>query len=411
MTAAERRKQFQDISNKLPSIQAFDKDAKSTGPNPAPIPHRRRKAGKSFPVTQRLWASFADVVTALAALEQAPGSLMKSKVEQKAVLMRSVWQGILPVMAYSCTSIYMVISVAYVLRHKKSKNANYTTLLLMYQNLCGLLLWFPASHLGWQTFEFFNMRAAWQMLPNSALFAIMVYSSTQAIRALPVPMTSVLRNLAPITITLVEWLLMKGPVPSLGVLFSMALLLLGAFVAAVNDLAFNPVGYLWMMTNVASNVSHLLVLRKLKLNKDLSNTQILHYSALWSLFWLIPVGLYEDIGHTVRELTKMPLEFKLVVMSTGINHILAFLATIWCLERTSGSTYSIIGALNKIPIAIVGFIFFKTPTSHWGVAGICIGLLGGLVFTIAKLQEMQRAIEASHERKQQLKERAQHHRR
>ncbi len=55
----------------------------------------------------------------------------------------------------------------------------------------------------------------------------------------------------------------------------MGLLLLGAFVAAFNDLTFNPIGYVWMMTNVISNVSHLLVLRKLKLNKDLSNTQVL----------------------------------------------------------------------------------------------------------------------------------------
>jgi hypothetical protein len=44
---------------------------------------------------------------------------------------------------------------------------------------------------------------------NAALFAVMVYSSTRAIKHLAVPMISVFRNLAPITITLVEWLWMK----------------------------------------------------------------------------------------------------------------------------------------------------------------------------------------------------------
>jgi hypothetical protein len=41
--------------------------------------------------------------------------------------------------------------------------------------------------------------------------------------------------------------------------------------------------------------------------------QILHYSALWSLVWLIPVGLYEDIWGAWGHLFKMPLTFKLVL--------------------------------------------------------------------------------------------------
>lgn len=184
-------------------------------------------------------------------------------------------------------------------------------------------------------------------------------------------MISVFRNFAPIAITLVEWLWMKERKPSAGVLFSMALLIMGAVIAALNDLAFTVEGYLWILTNVFANVAHLIVLRKLKLNRDLSNmqvsvpckcalllidpmehkmmhvftrpdvqghmhsTQILHYSALWSLFWLIPVGLYEDIWASWRHLWKMPLNFKLVVASTGINSVLMFLATVWCLERVS----------------------------------------------------------------------------
>jgi len=180
----------------------------------------------------------------------------------------------------------------------------------------------------------------------------------------------------------------------------MALLILGALIAAVNDLSFTTAGYVWMMTNVCANVAHLIVLRKLKLNRDLSNMQILHYSALWSLVWLIPVGLYEDIWGAWGHLFKMPLTFRLVVASTGINSVLMFLATVWCLERVSGSTYSMVGALNKIPIAIIGFVFFNSPTTRWGVVGVSIGLLGGIVFTLAKLNEMHEAIRLSQQRKQ-----------
>jgi hypothetical protein len=68
----------------------------------------RKKKRKSWPVRQRLWASFTDVFHALAALEQAPGTLMKSKADDKAEFIRSLWRGMMPVMSYACCSIYMV---------------------------------------------------------------------------------------------------------------------------------------------------------------------------------------------------------------------------------------------------------------------------------------------------------------
>jgi len=45
---------------------------------------------------------------ALAAQEQAPGTLMKSKADDKAGFIRSLWRGMMPVMSYACCSIYMV---------------------------------------------------------------------------------------------------------------------------------------------------------------------------------------------------------------------------------------------------------------------------------------------------------------
>ncbi len=47
------------------------------------------------------------------------------------------------------------------------------------------------------------------------------------------------------------------------------------------------------------------------------------------------MGLYENIWGSWVHLFKMPLTFKLVLASTGINSVLMFLATVWCLERGS----------------------------------------------------------------------------
>ena len=46
-------------------------------------------------------------------------------------------------------------------------------------------------------------------------------------------------------------------------------------------------------------------------------------------------------------------------------------------ERVSGSTYSMVGALNKIPIAIIGFAFFNSPTTQLGADDGVAGRMGG----------------------------------
>jgi hypothetical protein len=47
-----------------------------------------------------------------------------------------------------------------------------------------------------------------------------------------------------------------------------------------------------------------------------------------------------------------------------------------------------VGALNKIPIAVMGYVCFGAPVNKHGILGIGIGLIGGIVFTLAKLEEM-----------------------
>ena len=89
---------------------------------------------------------------------------------------------------------------------------NYCYLILMLTRTTQCCLWSRSTPLC----VFVTLNTCYLMLIltnvatyNVALFAVMVYSSTRAIKHLAVPMISVFRNLAPITITLVEWLWMK----------------------------------------------------------------------------------------------------------------------------------------------------------------------------------------------------------
>jgi len=58
--------------------------------------------------------------------------------------------------------------------------------------------------------------------------------------------------------------------------------------------------------------------------------------------------------------------------------------TAWCVRTTSSTTYSMVGALNKLPIALSGIIFFGDPATFGSFSAIGVGFIAGLVYAMAK---------------------------
>ena len=58
--------------------------------------------------------------------------------------------------------------------------------------------------------------------------------------------------------------------------------------------------------------------------------------------------------------------------------------------RVSTSTsYSMVGALNKLPIAVSGMIFFtkeRALVNVWSVLSIILGFSSGLVYSVAQIR-------------------------
>lgn len=50
-----------------------------------------------------------------------------------------------------------------------------------------------------------------------------------------------------------------------------------------------------------------------------------------------------------------------------------------------------VGALNKLPLSIVGLVFFDAPVTFGSVSAIICGFVSGIVYTLAKLQQSAKA--------------------
>jgi GDP-mannose transporter len=76
---------------------------------------------------------------------------------------------------------------------------------------------------------------------------------------------------------------------------------------------------------------------------------------------------------------------------SGLTAILIGYCSPWCLRVTSSTTYSMVGALNKLPIAVSGFIFFDAPVTFGSVTAIFIGFVSGIGYTWGKIRQAEQS--------------------
>lgn len=69
---------------------------------------------------------------------------------------------------------------------------------------------------------------------------------------------------------------------------------------------------------------------------------------------------------------------------SGVSAFAMSYASAWCVRTTSSTTYSMVGALNKLPIAASGIMFFGDKATFGNITAIIVGFIAGLVYSVAK---------------------------
>ncbi len=93
----------------------------------------------------------------------------------------------------------------------------------------------------------------------------------------------------------------------------------------------------------------------------------------------------ENLALNFPEETRNKLMIGMVY--SGLAAIGISYCSAWCIRVTSSTTYSMVGSLNKLPIAISGLVFFDAPVTFGSVTAIFLGFVSGLVFTWAKVRQ------------------------
>lgn len=97
----------------------------------------------------------------------------------------------------------------------------------------------------------------------------------------------------------------------------------------------------------------------------------------------------ENLARNFPEETRTNLILGMVY--SGLGAIFISYSSAWCIRVTSSTTYSMVGALNKLPIAVSGLIFFDAPVTFGSVSAIFIGFVSGLVYAWGKIRQGEKA--------------------
>ena len=115
------------------------------------------------------------------------------------------------------------------------------------------------------------------------------------------------------------------------------------------------------------------------------------YNNLLSIPILIVATLVvEDWSAANIKLNFPPETRNSVVMAmiiSGLSSVFISYTSAWCVRVTSSTTYSMVGALNKLPIALSGLIFFDAPVTFPSVSAIAVGFVSGVVYALAKVKQ------------------------
>lgn len=288
--------------------------------------------------------------------------------------------------ARACLS-YAVSSAAVTLMNKvvfSHAHFNYPWFTLASQNLISVLVISVFRCLGYTKAGKLNPVLIRSMPLPIFFFVLFIFTNAQSLRYVNLPVLTVWKSLGPMFVTLFERAYFRDRF-SIHVYLSMLLIMLSAFVTAINDLEYSIVGYAWAALNVLANVAYLASLRIFLSDTQLSPLDKTFHSNLLSIIPILPISLLSgEAPGVISALRQRSPAFQFAYIGSGFLTTAVCASAFWTISLTNGSTLSFIGGFNKVPIILLSLFLFDMRISTAGWIGVTLGVVAGFVFVRAK---------------------------
>jgi len=283
----------------------------------------------------------------------------------------------LAVACYSTCSVSMILLNKLVVDTYK---INYPISLLFLQNFSAYVLVATAKHFGLVSYPDFDRRVAKKWIPLTLLFVLMLYTSIKSLRTMSVAVQTIIKNLAIVVTAIGDWRLFgkQLSVPIFGVFF---LMVCSSWLGSANDPWVTPWGLFWTFLNVFATVSYVLFMKLLvqQVSNEIGKYGPVYYNNVLSLPFLAPAALVTMPDFIVTVQNASVGGWICLSLMLLLGAMITF-TSFWCMRQTSPTTYSVVGALNKVPLSLLGILIFRHKPTMLSAVGICGNLLAGVFY-------------------------------
>ncbi|KAF7770623.1 hypothetical protein Agabi119p4_6597 [Agaricus bisporus var. burnettii] len=322
------------------------------------------------------------------------------------------------IVCYCLASILMTLINKFVV---SGAHFSMNFLLLCIQSSVSVICVVLVKKLGIISFRDLDKKDAKTWFPISFLLVSVIYTGSKSLQYLNIPVYTIFKNLTIILIAYGEVFWFGGSVTAL-TFVSFIFMVVSSIIAAWSDVsnAFSHsapavstgisvntlqdlvgtvrglnIGYFWMLFNCIASAAYVLSMRKKIKSTGFSDWDSMFYNNLLSIPVLAVFSLlFEDWGS--ENLTQnFPPETRnfliFAIAFSGAAAVGISYTTAWCVRVTSSTTYSMVGALNKLPVAASGMLFFGDPITFGSVSAVGVGFFAGLLYakSIAKMPRNQ----------------------
>ncbi|KAF8196679.1 hypothetical protein K438DRAFT_1825386 [Mycena galopus ATCC 62051] len=317
-----------------------------------------------------------------------------------------------PIACYCMASIIMTVINKFVV---SGANFSMNFLLLCIQSAVCIACVVIVKKAGIITFRDFDMQDAKAWFPISFMLVTVIYTGSKSLQFLSIPVYTIFKNLTIILIAYGEVFWFGGRVTGL-TFIAFIFMVVSSVIAAWSDVSgalgdsmptgstgTSPaslhhvvkgvvqnlnVGYFWMLVNCLTSAAYVLSMRKRIKVTGFSDWDSMFYNNLLSIPVLAVFSFVVEDWGSENLARNFPPQTRHVLLSaiafSGAAAVGISFTTAWCIRTTSSTTYSMVGALNKLPVAASGMLFFGDAVTFGSVSAIGVGFFAGLLYAVAK---------------------------
>ncbi len=268
-------------------------------------------------------------------------------------------------------------------------------LLVVFQAIVAVVCVEFCKRMGWVDYPPFNWETAKQWAPVNIFFCAMLFTGMTSLQYNSVPMVTIFKNVTNITTTMGDYYFFGSHVQTL-VMVAFGIMLSGAVAAAWNDITISGIGLFWMSLNCVATSGYVLYMKFATKNVKLSTFGMVFYNNVLCVMFLLPVAfILGETGLFLSSPAIHTVDYGFKNLFAGMVGFLLNFASLHCVAVTSPTTYAIIGSLNKIPVAFLGYILFHSIITNETWFFIGVSMMGGFLYSYAKLETTgQRSVES-----------------